>query len=165
MCMKYINATATFFKSITIENNKIISFNAPFSSIKSTDEKSGLSIDDFAIVTQVDFLGTNNPSHVVENPLEQKKMIDFVIRLTKCDKLEEKRIGFDLDSFTINLAEMYEKEQVDLACFGFLNYTRITNVDHLDLPGGTGKYVVKVLAKDSGGKEYSIQSMTKLIIV
>ena len=165
MCMKYVNATSTFFKSITIENNKIISFNAPFNNIKSTDEKSGLYIDNFAIVTQIDFLGTNNHLHVAENPLEQKRTIDFIIRLTKCDKLEERRIGFDLDAFSINLAEMYEKEQVDLACFGFLNYTRITNVDQLDLPGGIGTYVVKVLAKDSEDKEYSIQSMTKLIIL
>lgn len=163
--MKYVNATATCFKSVVIENNNIISFNAPFNSIKSTNNTDVLSIDNFAIVTQIDFLGTNNLSHISENPLEQKKTIDFIIRLTKCDKKEENRIGFDLDTFSINLADMYKKEQIDLACFGFLNYTRITNVDQLDLPGGTGKYVIKILVKTSNDNEYTIQSMTKLTIV
>lgn len=165
MCMKYINTTATCFKSVTMEKDKIISFNAPFQCIKASDGNDGLMIDNFYIVTQIDFLGTNCEEHKMENPLEQKRTIDFIIRLTKCDRFEEQRIGVDLDSFSIDLGEMYEEEQVDLACFGFLNYTRIINVSDLDLPGGTGKYVIKVLVKDSDDKEYTIQSMTQLTIV
>ena len=166
MCMKYINTTVTCFKSINIENNKIISFNAPFNNIKSTsDDKGKLLVDDFSVVTQIDFLGTNNFERKSENPLEQKKTIDFVIRLTKCNKDLEKRIGVDLDAFSINLNDMHEKKQVDFACFGFLNYTRITNVTQLDLQGGTGGYVIKVLVKDSESSDYTIQSMTKLTIL
>lgn len=166
MCMKYVNATITCFKSVIIDNNKIISFNAPFESIKSTESENILTVDDFALVTQIDFLGTNNPMHIPDNPLEQKQQLDFIIRLTKCDKLdEEKRIGNDLDSFSIDLDDMYNKNQVNLACFGFLNYTRITNIKKLDLPGGTGKYVLKLLIKDSRESEYTIQTMTKLTII
>lgn len=164
MCMKYINTTAMCFKSVSMENDKIISYNAPFKSIKSSDN-GGISVDAFSIVTQIDFLGTNNETHKYENPLEQKQHIDFIIRLTKCDKDEEKRIGLDLDLFSIDLEDMYEKNQVDMACFGFLNYTRITNVNKLSLPGGIGKYVIKVLVKDSNTNEYAIQSMTSLNIL
>ena len=164
MCIKYINATATCFKSVVIENEKIASFNAPFMSIKSIENERGIFLDDFTVVTQIDFLGTNNPLHKIDNPLEQKKTVDFIVRLTKCVKEPSKRVAYDLDSFSINLADMDEK-QVDVACFGFLNYTRITNIKRLDLPGGNGKYVIKILAKISEDKEYSIQSMSKLIIL
>lgn len=165
MCMKYINTTARCFKSILMENDKIISYNAPFKSIKSNSDSDVISIDTFSVVTQIDFLGTNTDSNKMENPLEQKQKIDFIIRLTKCDLDETKRIGFDLDTFSIDLEEMYDKEQVYMACFGFLNYTRITNIDKLTLPGGTGKYVIKVLAKQSNQSEYAIQSMTYLSIL
>lgn len=165
MCMKYINTTATCFKLVTMDNNKIIAYNAPFNSIKSIEENNELFLDKFSIVTQIDFLGTSSPEHKADNPLEMKKRIDFIIRLTKCDPIIENRLGRDLDCFTINLAEMYEKDQVDKACFDFLNYTRITNIDKIDLPRGTGKYVIKVLIKNSEDKEYSIQSMTKLLII
>ena len=165
MCMKYINATAACFKLVSMDNNKIIAYNAPFNSIKSVEENNALFIDNFSIITQIDFLGTGNAENKMENPLEMKKTVDFIIRLTKCDALEENRLGRDLDCFSINLAEMYEKKQVDKACFDFFNYTRITNVDKLDLPKGIGKYVIKVLIKLSEDKEYTIQSMTKLIIM
>lgn len=165
MCMKYVNATATCFKLVTMDNNKIIAYNAPFNSIKSIEENNVLSLDNFSIVTQIDFLGTSSPEHKIDNPLETKKNVDFIIRLTKCDHIEENRLGRDLDCFSINLKEMYEKHQVDKACFDFFSYTRITNVDNLDLPRGTGKYVIKVLIKDSESTEYSIQSMTKLVIM
>lgn len=165
MCMKYVNTTATCYKSVVIENEKIASFNAPFMSIKSIENESGVFLDDFTVVTQIDFLGTNNPKHKADNPLEQKKTIDFIVRLTKCVKEPSKRVAYDLDNFSIDLADMDEKQQVDLACFGFLNYTRITNVKGLDLPGGTGKYVIKILVKNAEDKEYSIQSMSKLIIL
>ncbi len=165
MCMKYVNATATCFKLVTMDNNKIIAYNAPFNSIKSIEENNTLSLDNFSIITQIDFLGTSSPEHQTENPLEMKKTVDFIIRLTKCDSIEENRLGKDLDCFSIDLTEMYEKKQVSKACFGFFNYTRITNVDKLDLPKGPGKYVIKVLIKDSEDTEYSIQSMTRLIIM
>lgn len=165
MCMKYVNANVNCFKSIDMDNNRILSYNAPFESIKSTNDSETLLVNNFTLVTQINFLGTNNPEHLVENPLEQRRTIDFIIRLTKCTKIEENRIGFDLDSFSINLSDMTEQEEINLACFGFLNYTRITNINQLDIPGGLGKYVIKVLIKDSDESEYSIQSMSKLTIM
>lgn len=165
MCMKYVNTITNCFKSVSKENNCIVSFNAPFESIIATIKDGQSSINDFVVLTLVNILGTGDESKIVDNPLSNKKTIDFIIRLTKCDANEENRIGYDLDRFSINLADMDEKKQIDHACFEFFNYTRMTNVDHIPLQGGVGKYVIKVLIKDSEQEEYTIQSMTKLTII
>lgn len=165
MCKKYVNVSSRCYKSITSIENSVVSYDVPFVSIRHDNGANGVTINKFAIVTSIDFLGTNNETHRKENPLECKQTLDFIIRLTKCSSEEGKRIGYDLDSFSINLGEMYEKEQVNKACFDFLNYTRTTKVDNLDLPGGVGKYVIKVLIKDSKEKEYTIQAMSQLIVV
>ncbi|MCM1246367.1 MAG: hypothetical protein NC293_12065 [Roseburia sp.] len=163
--MKYVNANTTCFKSVIMDGDKIVSFNAPFEVIKATNIDNTLFIEDFSLVTQIDFLGTSDSEHKMENPLEQKKTVDFIVRLTKCTRKEEDRLGFDLDSFSIDLEDIYKKEKVDTACFDFFNYTKITNVKRLDLPCGDGKYVIKVLIKGSEEEEYSIQSMTQLTIM
>lgn len=164
MCMKYVNASAKCFKSITIAGNSVVSYDIPFTSIRHDDGVS-MSIGKFSVVTNIDFLGTANEEHKSENPLESRKTLDFIIRLTKCDTEKEKRLGYDLDSFSINLSDMYDNNQVSMACFGFLNYTRTTNIDRIALPGGTGKYVIKILIKDSLEDDYTIQSMSQLVIL
>ena len=164
MSMKYINATAACFKSVSINNNKIVSYNAPFNQIHAVTENDTPVIDSFSIVTQIDFLGTDSSLQKADNPLEMRTTEDFIIRLTKCDPDEANRLGRDLDSFSIDLAEMYEKERVDRACLDFLSYTRITNVKKLDLPKGAGEYVIKILIKDAEDEDYSIQSIMKLTV-
>ena len=114
-------------------------------------------------MTNIDFLGTNNEEHKNENPLESKRTLDFIIRITTCDN--KQNIGYDIDSFSVDLREMRKTNQINRACFDFLNYTRTTKIDNLDLPGGTGKYVIKVLVKDSEEKDYTIQTMSQLMIV
>ncbi|GEM_PF-4979574 len=165
MCMKYVNASVRFYKSVTVVDNNVMSYDIPFISIRHDNDEMGIVINKFSIITSIDFLGTNNEKHKNENPLESRKTLNFIVRLTKCSNDESKRIGYDLDCFSINLEEMYETDQVGKACFDFLNYTRTTKVDKLELPGGVGKYVVKVLIKDSEEKEYTIQTMTQLIVV
>lgn len=165
MCKKYVNASARCYKSITSVDNNVMSYDIPFMSIRHDDNENMVVISRFSIVTNIDFLGTNNETHKKDNPLESGRTLEFVIRLTKCNSDENKRIGYDLDSFSINLAEMRETGQLGKACFGFLNYTRTTNVDELELPGGTGKYVIKVLIKDSEEDDYTIQAMSQLIVV
>ena len=166
MCMKYVDANTTCYKSVTMDGDKIVSLNAPFEVIKSTSADGTSFIGDFFLITQIDFLGTNDPQHKQENPLEQKRTIDFIIRLTKCSKEQEHQC-VDLDSFSINLEEMYKNHKVCTACFDFFNYTKITNVNKVVLNNDNDsvKYVIKVLIKDSEDTEYSIQSMTQLIIV
>lgn len=164
MCMKYVNASARCYKSITSVGNNVVSYDIPFTSIRHDNESDLISIGKFSIITNIDFLGTSVEEHKKDNPLESRKTLDFIIRLTKCSNDVEKRIGYDLDCFSIDLNEMYETGQVNTACFDFLNYTRTTNVDKLDLPGGVGKYVIKVLIKDSEEKDYTIQAMSQLIV-
>ena len=165
MCMKYVNASARCYKCITSVENNVVSYDIPFVSIKHDNDITGISISEFAIVTSIDFLGTNNEAHIQENPLKSKRTLDFIIRLTKCSADDSKRIGYDLERFSINLAEMYATNQVSEACFDFLNYSRTTKIDKLELPGGVGKYVIKILVKDSEEKDYTIQTMSQLIVV
>lgn len=164
MCMKYVNASARCYKSIRIEENNVMSYDIPFISIRHDNIGEQIVISKFVIVTSIDFLGTNNEEHKSENPLESRRTLDFIIRLTKCSSDGSKRIGYDLDRFSINLAELYEKDQVGKACFDFLNYTRTTNIDMIELPGGLGKYVIKILIKDSEDENYTIQAMSQLIV-
>lgn len=164
MCMKYINANAMCFKSLTMNDGKIISYNAPFTGIRANRDAEELTIENFIIVTAINILGTNNEDKKIENPLEQGETIEFIIRLTKCDRIEENRIGVDLDKFSLDLQKMKENNQINTACFDFLDYTRIINVKSLSLPGGTGKYVIKILTKRKSEDEYSVQAMTPLEI-
>lgn len=165
MCEKYINATTRCYKSATYIDDYIRSYNVPFSDISHDTDANGDSIGDFILVTMIDFLGTGNEAHKEENPLESRKKLDFIIRLTKCSSDKDKRIGYDLDTFSIDLDELHKKNQVNQACFEYLNYTRTTKVDKLVLPGGVGKYVIKVLVKESDKDGYSIQTMSPLVVV
>lgn len=165
MCMKYINVTTRCYKSITTEENNIVSYDIPFTSIRCNDDENGhIYINNFSIVTHINALGTNNDKHKNDNPLEKGRKLDFIIRLTKCSTDESKRIGYDLDSFTIDLGGIQESGKAERACFDFVNYTRTTNVDKLELPGGIGRYVIKVLVKDSEENEYTIQTMFQLTV-
>ena len=119
MCMKYVNASARCYKAITSVDNNVMSYDIPFISIRHDNVGTQIAISKFVIVTSIDFLGTNNEEHKSENPLESKRTLDFIIRLSKCSSDESKRIGYDLDCFSINLAEMYETDQVCKACFDF----------------------------------------------
>lgn len=165
MCKKNVNAIIRCYKSITTVDNNIMSYDIPFKSIKHDTNSSIMSVSDFNVVCQIDFLGTADDSHKKNNPLENKATLDFILRLTKCSSDESKRLGYDLDNFSIDLNQMYQASQVDTACFDFLNCIRTTRVDRLELPGGTGKYVLKLLIKDATEDEYSIQTMSSLIIV
>lgn len=165
MCKKNVNAVIRCYKSVSTMDNHIMSYDIPFTSIKHDDVEDTMTISDFNIVTNIDFLGTNNIEHKKNNPLEKRKKIDFILRLTKCSSDESKRIGYDLDTFSIDMKEMYDSAQVNTACFDFLNCTRTTKVDSLGIPGGTGKYVLKLLIKYEDEKEYTIQAMTSLVII
>lgn len=165
MCMKYVNVAARCYKSIALVDNNVMSYNIPFTNIQHDVVDGQIAVGSFVIITNVDILGTGKEEHKTENPLESGRTLDFIIRLTKCSNEEDKRIGYDLDHFSINLCEMYETGQVSRACFDFFNYTRTTNVDKVFLPGGKGKYVIKILIKDSEDENYTIQEMLPLTIV
>lgn len=165
MCKKYVNVSARCYKSVTSVDNSVMSYDIPFTSIRHDDDKNGVSVSKFTIVTTIDFLGTNNETHKTENPLESKRKLDFIIRLTKCSNDENKRIGYDLEKFSIDLEDIYKNDQVNKACFDYVNYTRITKIDKLGLPGGLGKYVIKILIKDAKEDDYTIQTMSPLTVV
>lgn len=160
MCMKYINANICCYKSITKASGNLVSLNAPFDTISVCDANNNNEkvIGSFYINTQINILGTSKLEKMNDNILYRRGTLEVVIRLTKCDKDENKRICCDLDSFEIDLSK--NEDEILKACFEYFNYTRITNVKSLVLPGGTGDYVIKVLVKEASDKEFTIQSMS-----
>ena len=161
MCMKYLDANLMCYKSISRYDNKILSLNAPFNSISIVNENNNKKlIKDFSIFLQMNFLGTNNDSLKLSNPLVQKEKIDVLIRLTKCSKEPEERLGTDIDYFQIDLSSI----DTEIACFEYCNYSKVIDVDSIELPFGAGKYVIKILVKKEQEEKYTIQSMSTLII-
>lgn len=163
MCMKYVNVISTLYDSISTVSGNIASFNAPLNQIEIKDVNNP-EISNLTIVTDLNFLGTNDKSKIKDNVLINQDKVDIIIRLTKCDKNVQNRIGYDIDAFSIDFKKI-EKEQLETACFDFYNHTRITEIGKIPLVGGTGNYVLKVLIKKSSEKDYSIQFMRKLAII
>lgn len=155
VCMKYLNTTICCYKSISKEQGKVVSLNGPFNSMSITADETKSYIEDFFIVTQFNLLGTNKTSEKELSAIESKRNIDVIIRITKLSKEENDRLGFDVDRFTIDISDI----QIDLACFHYSNYNRITPIEKLSLPKGIGSYVIKVLTKFEDQKNYSVQSM------
>lgn len=164
MCMKYVNASIRCYKSATAVNGVVTAYESPFVKIKCIPEDDKIFIKDFYVVTAIDFLGTNNSEHYADNPLAQKGKYDFIIRITKCSADEDERIGYDLRTFSIDIDDMYLNNLVEKACFDYANVTKTVYVDSLELPGGTGRYVIKVLVKKAEDTRYSIQSMAPLFV-
>lgn len=165
MCKKYINANLISFESIISENETPLVFRNPFDEIKAQKNSDGTyQIDGFQILSNINILGTDDKDKQKNHILYRDNgALNFIIRLTKCDKDPEKRFYYDLDEFTISIKDLRNAHQVDGACFDFVNYARITKVlgFAVDCPG---TYVVKLLIKENTEESYSVQFIKKLSI-
>ena len=160
MCMKYVNATISCYESIDLTNESAVkSFNNPIDVI---DCDVNNIISNLSMVTQISIRDTLKEAEFNNNILHQNGAIDIIIRLTKCDADENKRLYVDLDSFTVDLAQERKNGNVKKACFDYFNLTRITKIDEVHLPSERGYYVLKVLVSKSGQNNFSIQSMSSL---
>lgn len=165
MCMKYLNATVSCYGSVSIHNNRILSLIEPFDVISATKDPNGtISIKNFYVVTHINMLGTNKEDCKQNSTLEKRETLSVRIRLTKCDKDENNQRYFDLDTFTVDLKEEENKRNIHKACFDYFNYKRITPVESLALPYGSGKYVIKVTVKEPSQEKETIQTMTYLYV-
>lgn len=164
MCMKYLNATVNCFENVIYRTNSSLpyAYERPFDGVIAVKENGEYYLNSFGIVTSLCLLGTNKEDCKKDNLLSQRGKLDVIIRLTKCDKDPEKRIGLDIDEFQIDCKE--KEEDICVACYDFLNYTRITKTNRIKLDAGKGKYVIKVLVKDHKDSIYTVQSMFMLII-
>ena len=159
MCMKYVNSVTTCYSSMNTSNDNIISFNMPVNGVSVANTECP-SIDKLVLLTQFNFLGKNKKFSVLDN----EDCIDIIIRLTKCSKEPDLRLGCNLDEFSIDFAEIKRKNEQQTACFDFYDYMRITMVEDFKLPYGVGKYVIKVLIKKKNDSNFTIQSMTNLSV-
>lgn len=163
MCMKYVNSVTTCYSSMKTENDSILSFNMPITGLN-VDNSNHPLINHLIILTQFNFLGTNDPLKKKDSVLESGEKIEIIIRLTKCSKDENQRLGYDLDRFEIDFSKVKKENLQQTACFDFYDYMRITTIDDFELPVGIGKYVIKVLIKRAADSDFTIQSITNLTI-
>ena len=168
MCMKYVNATVECFSSVGLnQQGQPISFLHPLNTITAVREPDGsLSIGNFVIRTCINVLGTNNEAKKAENPISLGSNLSFILRLTKCAENAEDRLGLDLETYEINLAELKDKKKLNRACYDFLNYSRTANIEKITLPSNAvGGYVLKVLVHDNfKHNNYTIQAMNTLFV-
>ncbi len=165
MCMKYLNATVECYQSVLKSDNSIVSLNGPLDKIVVNENSEGVfSVGGFAVVTHVNMLGTDKPENKEKSTLEKQEKLEVIVRLTRCDKDDSKQIGIDLDEFVIDPYAEENKRNIHQACFLYFNYKRVTEVDNIVVPFGKGTYVIKVLVKESGQNQLTIQSMTYLSI-
>lgn len=167
MCMKYVNATTRCYRSIVQDGQGgLQSFVAPFDTLHGESQNGHIVIRNFSVQTEVTIMGTSNKDNENDNPISRGDNLHFTLRLTKCDKDLQKRLGIDLDSFDINLRELKEKNLLLHACYPFYTAMRITNVKEIEFPTfDSGKYVLKVLVRSTDdAKDDTIQSMSTLTV-
>ena len=165
MCMKYVNVTVDCYQSvIKLDNNSILSLNGPCDAVKFKKIGDRSYIGGFFVVTHVNLLGTNKEENKDKSLLERKGKLEVTVRLTRCDKVEDRQIGFDLDKFVVDPYSDENKNNIHKACFPYFNYKRVTQVNNVELPLGEGTYVIKVLVRDLSEERQTIQAMTYLRI-
>lgn len=164
MCMKYVNASARCFREIQFDGNNIVSYSMPFTNLKAEKVNNKYYIKNFYVSVIIDMIGTSNEENNSINPLSQKEIYDFIVRITHCSRDTNQQICYDLQKFSINLEDMYNSQLVNKACFDFYNCSKNIFIDSLELPCGPGKYVIKTLIKKHSDEEYVIQAMTPLFV-
>ena len=163
MCIKYVNATVRLYENVELTpTNEPIVFANPFNGLIATSsDDMKYSVGNFSIVTRICIIGTASEENKKNNILHNKGCLDVLVRLTKCDMDESKRLAVDVDKFEIDIAN--SQDLCEHACFPFLNFTRITKVPLIGI-AELGNYIVKILIKERQSKKYTIQSMYQLKI-
>lgn len=160
MCMKYVNINAQCFDNSVSQywfgNGALSSF---VRSIKCSEESEGVyRVDKFGIALFINIRGSE--SDKLHNPLEQKKKLDFKVRLTRLSKDVKEQLSYDLTSFSIDLSD---ENLIQKACFPYVDLIKTVNVNNLELQSA-GDYVIKVLVKEADEDLYDIQITHQLSI-
>ena len=164
--MKYVNATTRCYNSIVQSSQEqSISFVEPFESIYLNEDNGHYFIRGFFIQTEISILGTNKKENEKENPICRGDKLHFTLRLTKCDRNEENRLGIDLDEFEIDLKELKENNKLFQACYSYYSGMRVSAIQEIELPFDGGKCVLKVLVRNTDDpKDDTIQSMSNFTV-
>lgn len=160
MCMKYVNANVQCFNNSSSQlwfgNGGLSSFIKSVNCVKRDNGR--YQVEKFGIAIFVNIRGSENDKQ--NNPLEQKKVLEFKIRLTKTSTQKDRQLSYDLASFTINLSD---RDLIQTACFDYIDLIKVVNVNELELEA-TGDYVIKVLVREQGEDFYDIQMTHSLIV-
>lgn len=162
MCIRNINAISRLYDYANFDKqdpHKSI-FQNQFDIISAKfDENGNPYIGGFYIITDINVLGTTKEEHKKDNFLESHKPFNVKIRITKINSEESKQYTWDIDTFTVNMAN---DDLIEKACVPFFNMANLTEVNRIILEKDDyiGKYVVKVLVQRD--EDWVIQSITGL---
>lgn len=154
MCMKYVNVNVQCFDVNPLRLGRGNILASLIDTVRCTHIKKGdvCRLDSFSIITFINIRGTgkgNNP----DNPVDGKKTLNFKVRLTKLSKDVESQTSYDLRDFSIDLSKSDIRHK---ACFEYCEVIEAINVSGL-LLDEPGKYVIKILVKDSEADLYDVQ--------
>lgn len=160
MCMKYVNANVQCFDNSVSQywfgNGTLSSF---VKTVECSEEGDGkYKVEKFGVLVFINIRGSENDKS--NNPLEQKKKLEFKIRLTRLSKIPDEKLSYDLTDFTIDLSD---KHLIQKACFDYIDLIKVINVSDLELKS-VGDYVIKLLVREEGEKLYDIQMVHRLTI-
>ncbi len=146
MCMKYVNTNVQCFDNSApqywLGSGSLSSF---IKTVKCSEEGTGkYKVGKFGVAIFVNIRGSENDKQ--NNPLEQKKKLDFKIRLTRLSKIPEERLSYDLANFIIDLSD---EHLIQKACFDYIDLIKAINVADL-IVESVGDYVIKVLIREEG---------------
>ena len=160
MCMKYINTNIqcfdNSFSQYWLGNGALSSFIDRVKSSK--DDKDKYKVEKFGIAVFINIRGSKSDAR--NNPLEQKKKLEFKIRLTRLSKNSQEQLSYDLSKFVIDLSDA---NLIKRACFDYVDIIKTIYVNDLELESA-GDYVIKVLIKEESAKLFDIQMVHHLSV-
>ena len=148
--MKYVNVSVQCFDRNALKFLGLSGLPPLLDVVKCSEKDGKYYIGKFDIATFVNIRGTtakNNP----QNPVDNKKILDFRIRLTYLD--EDPQFSYNLGDFTMDLSS---EEIIHHADFDYAEQVQVINVDNFEIQK-PGHYIIKVLVKERGAELYEVQ--------
>jgi hypothetical protein len=157
--MKYVNINIQCFNKKPFYAFSNTGFSQMIDSIKAKEDNGKYAISGFNIAVFINIRGTQNDGN--ENPINEKSILNFKIRLTKLDKDKDKQLSYDLKEFSIDLSDT---QKLKHGCFDY--YVGVENifVDELILES-CGSYVIKALVKKQNQEKYDVQIIHPLDVI
>ena len=155
---KYINAIANIvMEPVSLFPDEALIF---VHTIR-TDEEDPSKMHEFRCYCEVNVVGTIDGDE--ENPIDNKKNLQFKVRVTKLSDIKEEQLCIDLFEFEIDCSDekLIEKDNY----LKHINYRALIDVPSLKNIPCKGKYSLRVLVKENTDDKYEVQSTTVFNVI
>lgn len=151
--MEHVNATVICYDKVVNHQLSTAEFKRPFDEIVADKTNGTYYLKEFYITVHLNIMGKDGAA---EELLENKGKLHCKIRISKCDIDRDLRMGVDIDTHTLNIADLI----VDKVDYPFINWIWSVGVKNMSLPYGIGDYVVKLMLNNPAvNEEWKVQAM------